>query len=85
MAIAYQLGSLSPRDGEFKICIFLPVTKKQRELGEETIVDVSSSRDGLGAGVAVETSLERFCGTDELFPVFKAIWFFELCGESAAI
>ena len=24
---AYQLRSLSPRDGEFKVCIFLPVSK----------------------------------------------------------
>lgn len=38
----------------------------------------------MGTGVAVETSLKGFCGADELFPVFEAIWFFELRCKSAA-
>lgn len=75
---AYQLRSLSPRDGKLKVCIFFPISEQQGELGKETIVYVSSSGDRLGTRVAVETSLKRFCGADELFPVFKTIWFVEL-------
>ena len=77
--ITYQLRSLGPRDGKFKICIFLPVSKEQGKLGEKTIIYVSSSGDRLGTGVAVEASLKGFCRTNELFPVFEAIRFFELC------
>ena len=80
---AYQLCSLGPRNGKFEICIFFPVPKQQRELGKETIIYVSSGGDGLGTGVSVETSLERFCSTHELFPVFEAIRFFELYVELA--
>ena len=74
----YQLCSLSPSNRKFEICIFFPVPEQQREFGKETIIYVSSSGDGLGTGVSVETSLERFCSTHELFPVFEAIRFFEL-------
>ena len=80
---AYQLRGLGSRDGKLKICILFPISKQQGELRKETIVYVSGSRDRLGTGVAVETSLKGLCGADEFFPVFKAIWFFELCDDLA--
>lgn len=42
-----QFSSLSARYGKLEVCIFLPITEEQRELGEEAIVDIAHRSDGL--------------------------------------
>lgn len=52
-----HFSSLGPSNRELQIRIFLPVSKEKRKLGEETIVDLARSCDGLRARVAIESTL----------------------------
>ena len=78
----HHVCCFSPRDGEFQIGIFLPVSKKQREFGQESIKDVSRSCDGLGVGIAVDASLKRLSGTNQSFPGLEVIGVIGLCSIS---
>lgn len=72
-ALVGQLSSLSAADLEFEVCIFLPVSKKQRELGEEAVVYVAYKLDGGRAGVAIDAALELRHANGESFPGLKII------------
>lgn len=51
-----HFSSLCSGDGKFKIRIFLPVSKEQRELGKEAIIYFTGGGDGLRAGVSIEAA-----------------------------
>jgi hypothetical protein len=67
-AFVYHLCSLRAGNGEFKIGIFLPVSKQQRKLRQEPVVGVSDGGDGLGVGVAIDSAFESFSAANKLFP-----------------
>ena len=78
-----HFGRLRPRDGELQVCILLPVSEQEWELGEEAIVELPGCGDRLGTGIAVEATLQRFSCTDKLFPVLEIIRILELRRWSA--
>ena len=53
MVEPYHFSRFSAGNGEFEVGIFLPVSKEQRELGEEAVVGVTRRRNGLRARVAI--------------------------------
>ena len=69
----YHICRFSARNRKLQIGIFLPVSKEQRELGEESIINASCCRDGLGIGIAVDASLKRLSGTDKVLPSLEVI------------
>jgi len=77
----YHLRCLGSRNGEFKIGIFLPVSKEKRKLGEEAIVCISGGCDCLWAGIAIQAAFQAFSGANKLLPIFKVVRVFELCAE----
>jgi hypothetical protein len=60
-------------NGKFEIGIFLPVSKEERVAGEEAVVGISEGSDGLWAGIASESTLLGFGGTDEFLPMFEDV------------
>ena len=74
----YHFCSFSAGDGEFKVCIFFPISKKKRKLCKEAIVDVAHCRDGLRIGVAVDSALECLCAADKLLPGLEVVWIIDL-------
>ena len=73
MRQSYHISCLGPRDGEFHVGIFFPVSEQQGELGEETIVDIASGRDGLGVGVAVNSTFQALAGADQFLPCLEVV------------
>lgn len=69
----HHLGRLGPRDVKLEVRIFFPVAKKQREFVEESVVGVAKGCERLGAGVAVQATLQRLACLDEAFPILEAI------------
>ena len=55
---AHHLGSLGTCDGEFEVCIFLPVAEEEWEFDKEAVVDVADSSDGMRAGVSVDAAFK---------------------------
>lgn len=55
---AYKFSSLCSSYRKLQVRIFLPVPEEQRELCEETIINLSCGSDGLWVGVPVESSFE---------------------------
>jgi len=43
---AYHLSSLGAANSELEICVLLPVSEEERELGQEAVVDVAHKLDG---------------------------------------
>ena len=76
--MTYHFGGLGTSDCELEISIFLPVAEEERELGKEAIVGFSGGGDGLWAGVATQFAFLLFGSADELLPVGKLAWVFEL-------
>lgn len=58
---------------ELHVGIFLPVSKQQGKLDEESVVGIAKRRKRLRAGVAVQTALERLAALDQVLPVFKVV------------
>lgn len=65
---SYYLRRFRARDRELEVGVLLPVAKEERELGEESVEDLSGCGYGLGAGVSVQTALEGLCRTNEGLP-----------------
>lgn len=76
--LAYHLCSFSASDREFKIGIFLPVSEKKREFGEEAIVRVANGGNGLGIGIAIDATLQSLCAAHEFLPGLKVVWIVQL-------
>jgi len=79
----YQFGGFSTSDGKIEVGILLPVSKQQRKLGEEAVVDVADGADGLGAGVAVDTAFESMRSRHQGFPRLKVIDVVDLNSQQA--
>lgn len=58
----YHLCSFGAGDGELKVGVFFPVSEKERELGQETVIGISHGGDSLRIGVAVDPTLQLFSG-----------------------
>lgn len=69
----YHVRCFGASDREFQIGVLLPVSEKQRELGQKSVVNISRGGDGLRIRVAVDSPLERFSGTNQLLPSFEVI------------
>ena len=68
-----HLCRLGTRDVELQIGIFLPVSEEGGELEEITVVGVAQRRQGLGARVSVQATVESFASFDEVLPALEAV------------
>lgn len=76
--VTHQLSGLCPCDGEFQICVFLPISEQEGEFGKKSVVAVSCNDNGLRTGIAIETSFQAFHRANEFLPSLKAIGILEL-------
>lgn len=74
----YHLSSFGSCNGEFQICIFLPVSEEERKLAEESVVDFAGRGYGLRARVAVQTAFKAFGCAHEALPGLEVIGVLEL-------
>lgn len=70
---AYHLCRFSASYREFQISILLPVAEEQRKLGEEAIIGVTRSGDGLRVGVAVDATFKGLCSANQFLPSFEIV------------
>lgn len=59
---------------KLEVGVFLPVSEEERELGEKAVVGVAGGCNSLGTGVAVQATLLRLEGCDQLLPVLELLW-----------
>lgn len=74
----HHLGSLGPGHGKLQVGILLPITKQQRELGQESIICASDCGDGLRTRVAVDSTFQVLRRTNQLFPCLEVVRIFGL-------
>ena len=75
---AYHLGCLGTAYGKFEVGILLPVAEEERELCEETVVDVAHQLDGRGTRVPVDAALKIRGASDERFPFLEVVFVLNL-------
>lgn len=74
----YHLSCLRAANRELEVCIFFPVSKEEREFGQETVIDVANELDSRWTGVSGDAAFEVSCAGDKCLPSLEVVFVLNL-------